>query len=74
MKLNIIPGLVLLFNITFGQNQQITRLDDSRISHTEVDNTVKRLMDLANVQGLSLAILNKNKPTYIKTYNELKKT
>ena len=68
MKLNIIPGLVLLFNITFGQNQQITRLDDSRISHTEVDNTVKRLMDLANVQGLSLAILNKNKPTYIKTY------
>ncbi len=68
MKLKIIPGLVLLFNITFGQNQQITRLDDSRISHTEVDNTVKRLMDLANVQGLSLAILNKNKPTYIKTY------
>lgn len=62
--------LVLLFSssLTFGQNQQITRLDRSKISSSEIDKTVKRLMDTANVQGLDLAILNKNKTVYTKSY------
>lgn len=68
MKLKILLGLILTFNLAFGQTQQITRLDGSKISGVEIDETVKRLMDKANVQGLSLSILNENHPAYIKTY------
>lgn len=59
---------MLTLNLAFGQNQQITRLDGTKISVVEIDDTVKRLMDKANVQGLSLSILNKNQQAYIKSY------
>ncbi|TBR18341.1 MAG: class A beta-lactamase-related serine hydrolase [Chitinophagaceae bacterium] len=68
MKLKILLGLLLSFNLTFGQNQQITRLDGSKISAVEIDKTINLLMDKANVQGLSMSILNKNQQAYIKTY------
>jgi CubicO group peptidase (beta-lactamase class C family) len=68
MKLKILLGLILIFNLAFGQTQQITRLDGSKISDVEIDETVKRLMEKANVQGLSLSIINENHPAYIKTY------
>lgn len=68
MKLKILPGLLLLANLTFGQGQQIIRLDGSRIAASEVDSIVKVLMDTANVQGLDLAILNKRKTVYLKSY------
>lgn len=68
MQLNTLLGLMLTFNLAFGQTQQITRLDGSKISVVEIDNTVNRLMDRANVQGLSLSILNKNQQAYLKTY------
>ena len=68
MKLSIFLGLMLTLNLAFGQNQQITRLDRSKISATEIDETIKRLMNKANVQGLSLSILNKNQQAYIKSY------
>ena len=68
MRHKITIGLLFLFNLTFGQNQQITRLDGSKISTSEIDQTVKRLMDTANVQGLNLAVLNNNKSVFIKSY------
>lgn len=68
MKLKIFLGLLLSFNLTFGQNQQITKLDGSKISVIEIDKTVKHLMNKANVQGLSLSILGNNQQAYIKTY------
>jgi CubicO group peptidase (beta-lactamase class C family) len=68
MKLKILFGLLISFNFTFGQNQQITRIDGSKISAIEVDETVKRLMDKANVQGLSLSIINIKQQAYIKSY------
>ena len=68
MQLKTLLGLMLTFNLAFGQTQQITRLDGSKISVVEIDNTVNRLMDRANVQGLSLSILNKNQQAYLKTY------
>lgn len=68
MKLKILLGLLLTLNVAFAQNQQITRVDGTTISVAEIDETVKRLMDKANVQGLSLSILNKNQPAYIKSY------
>lgn len=68
MKLKILFGLLLSFNFTFGQNEQITKIDGSKISFIEIDKTVKRLMDTANVQGLSLSILNNNKSVFTKSY------
>jgi CubicO group peptidase (beta-lactamase class C family) len=68
MKIKITLWLILLFKLSFGQNQQVIRLDGSRISATEIDQTVKRLMDTATVQGLSLAVLNNNKTVFIKSY------
>ena len=68
MRHEITLGLLFLFNLTFGQNQQITRLDGSKISISEIDQAVKHLQEAANVQGLSLAILNNNKSVFIKSY------
>ena len=53
---------------TFAQNIQLKRLDGSRISTSEVDQTVTRLMREAHVTGLSLAILNDNKIAYVKSF------
>jgi CubicO group peptidase (beta-lactamase class C family) len=68
MKFKILLGLMLILNLAFGQNQQITRLDGTKISVVEIEETVKRLMEKANVQGLSLSIINKNQQAYIKSY------
>lgn len=68
MKFKILLALLFLSNLTFGQNKQITRLNGSKISSSEIDKTVKRLMDTANVQGLDLAILNNKRTVFIKSY------
>lgn len=68
MKLKILLGLLLSFSLTSGQTQHIARLNGSKISVSEIDKTVKRLMDTANVQGLGLAILNNKKTVFIKSY------
>jgi CubicO group peptidase (beta-lactamase class C family) len=59
-------GFFITCNCIFAQN--ITRLDGSTISTAEIDGTVKRLMDTANVQGLNLAILNNSTVACIKSY------
>jgi CubicO group peptidase (beta-lactamase class C family) len=74
MKIKLLLGLLLLFNFTFGQTRQITRLNGSKISYLEIDQTIKRLMDTANVQGLDLAILNNKKTVFIKSYGYKNKT
>lgn len=60
--------LLLITNSITGQNHQIIKLDGTKISEIEIDKTVSRLMNEANVQGLSLSILNNNQKAYIKTY------
>jgi len=68
-KMNTIAiAILLVANASFGQKQEITRIDGSKISTTEIDKTVKHLMNEANVQGLSLSIINNNEQAYIKTY------
>lgn len=61
-------ALLLSFRPTFGQDQQIVRLDGSKISVSEIDRTVKKIMDAANVQGLNLAVLNDSKAVLVKSY------
>lgn len=68
MKNKIIPALWLLFSWTFAPCQQITRLDGSKIAASDIDKVVKRLMDTANVQGLSLAIFNNKKTVFLQSY------
>ncbi len=68
MRRNFAFGLAFLFNISFGQTQQIARLDGSTISSLEIDKTVKLLMESADIQGLCLAILNHKKTVFIKSY------
>ena len=62
----IIYCLFLFFAV--GQSQSIKRLDGSSISFSTIDQTVKELMQEHHIQGLSLAILNKNKTAFINSY------
>lgn len=67
MNYKTLIAFLLLCNYAFSQ-AKIKRLDGSSISATEIDKTVKKLMDAANIQGLNLAILNDNKTAFIKSY------
>lgn len=70
MKILVKFLLIVLSTCTFSyaQNKQIVRLDGSKISEEQIDKTVNRLLNLANVQGLGLAILNNKKTVFIKSY------
>jgi CubicO group peptidase (beta-lactamase class C family) len=48
--------------------QSIHRLDGSTISSAEIDVTVTRLMQAAEVPGVGIAIFNDSKIAYLKTY------
>lgn len=58
----------LASNYTLAQVNTVKRLDGSKISVAEIDSRVKKMMEAANVQGLNLAVLNNNKPVFIKAY------
>ena len=64
----LLIGLCFVINAIFGQNKEIQRLDGSKINTTEIDRIVAKLMDTANVQGLSLGILNHKKIVYVKAF------
>ncbi len=50
------------------QSQEIKRLDGSRITPVEIDDTVTKLMKAAEVPGLGLALFNGRKISYLKAY------
>jgi CubicO group peptidase (beta-lactamase class C family) len=50
------------------QAQEIKRLDGSTIKPVEIDDTVTKLMQAAEVPGLGLALFNGGKIAYLKTY------
>ncbi len=60
--------ICLLSNVAFAQVNKIKRLDGSKISDAKIDSTVKRLMELAKIEGLNLAVLNHNKAVLVKSY------
>ncbi|ATL41844.1 serine hydrolase [Elizabethkingia sp. HX WHF] len=61
-------SLVLLLFSPRLSAQRIKRLDGSSIHFNQLDHTIKKLMDTAKVTGLSVAVFNKNKPIFIKSY------
>lgn len=68
MKLSLISMMICLTLPVIAQNKLVQTLDGRKLTPTAIDKIVQRLMDTANVQGLSLAILNKNKTVYAKAY------
>jgi len=60
--------ICLLSGVTFAQVNEIRRLDGRTVSAAKIDSTVKRLMDLAKIEGLNLAILNNNKAVLVRSY------
>lgn len=64
-------AIVLTFALASGliaAERTITRLDGSRISYTDIDAAVTRMMRAGNVAGLGVAILNNRKVAFLKTY------
>jgi CubicO group peptidase (beta-lactamase class C family) len=55
-------------SLAAGQPSVVTRLDGSTISAEEIDRTVTRLMNAAEVTGTGIAILNQGKIVYLKAY------
>jgi len=52
----------------YAAAQQITRLDGSRLSASEADSIITKLMNDGKVMGLCISVLNDNKPVYIKAF------
>jgi serine-type D-Ala-D-Ala carboxypeptidase/endopeptidase len=59
-------SLFALLSLTFSQN--ITRLDNSKISVASLDKKIRSLMQAAQVHGLAVTIFNHNQPVYKKTF------
>ena len=68
-KLGMLATMVLsATGLLAGQQNEVTRLDGSKIEAVEVDRTVTQLMKAAEVTGVGLAILNDGKIEYLKAY------
>jgi CubicO group peptidase (beta-lactamase class C family) len=72
---NILLGVVAtlpLFAATLvraaGTEPDIHRLDGSKLSPKQIDAEVERLMTAGRVPGLALALIQKGKPLYVKSY------
>jgi CubicO group peptidase (beta-lactamase class C family) len=52
----------------FAQQSAVTRLDGSKISPSQIGTIVTCLMEATHVTGVGIAIINKRKLTFIKTY------
>jgi CubicO group peptidase (beta-lactamase class C family) len=66
-----LPWLALALlsaSLAVGQQSAVTRLDGSTISAAEIDATVTRLMNAAEVTGAGIAIFNHGKIAYMKAY------
>ena len=60
--------MILVAAATFALGQDVARLDGSRISSADIDRTVHRLMNAAEVTGVSLAVFDHGKLAYLKSY------
>jgi CubicO group peptidase (beta-lactamase class C family) len=54
----------------FAQQLWVTRLDGTKISPSQIDATVTRLMEAAHVTGVGIAVWDNDKVVYLKTYGE----
>jgi CubicO group peptidase (beta-lactamase class C family) len=70
----LILALLVLSAPLFAQQKNVKKPDGGTISAGYIDQTVKKLMDTAQVTGLCIGIINNDKPAYVKTYGYKNKT
>lgn len=58
----------VMVTVAAAQQGTIERLDGSKITSQEIDATVTRVMQAAEVTGVGIAIFDKGKIVYLKTY------
>jgi len=69
---NALKSVILLFafltccNVTSQKADTITRLDGTTISSDSLTRKIKQLVNDAGVQGMAVAVFNKNEPVYQK--------
>ncbi len=69
-RLHLAVTLAVLFGILFAGGQQATvrRADGSQTSPSQIDTTVKQLMEAAHVTGVGIAVFHGSQIVYLKTY------
>ena len=67
-KFFLLAATSAIVTLAAAQPGTIERLDGSKISSGEIDATVTRLMQAAEVTGVGLAIFNHGQIAYLKTY------
>ena len=68
LQLRAIIVFVMIVLQGCAQGQIIKRLDNTTISFAGLDRKIDSLMKVANVQGLAVAVFNRNEPVYKKTF------
>jgi CubicO group peptidase (beta-lactamase class C family) len=63
-----LTALALSGALVVAEQRSVTRLDGTRIAVAEIDAAVTRLMRVAEVTGVGLAIFNGRRPVYVKAY------
>ncbi|MDX1955791.1 MAG: serine hydrolase domain-containing protein, partial [Chitinophagaceae bacterium] len=65
---SFLPILLFAYGVLYAQNKPVITLDGLKITEEQIDKTVTRLMEAANVQGIGLAVLNNKETVFIKSY------
>lgn len=68
VKPTIFLPLLLTALHSTSLSQSIQRLDNSKISFSQADDTIRSLMKAAKVTGLAITVFNNNKAQYKKTF------
>ena len=70
MRYVVVAVLAFALASADAAERRITRLDGRRITTTEIDSTVQRLMQAGRVTGVGIAILNNRRVGYLRAYGE----
>jgi CubicO group peptidase (beta-lactamase class C family) len=68
MRTALLSLLIMIAVFSAAESSPIRRLDGSTISPSEIDATVTRLMQAAEVPGVGIAIFNESKLAYLEIY------
>jgi D-alanyl-D-alanine-carboxypeptidase/D-alanyl-D-alanine-endopeptidase len=68
MKTILCYFFYFMIGLTTANGQNIHRINGSSITKDSLDREIKNLMSKAHVSGLGIAVYNKNKPVFVKTF------
>ena len=67
-RILVLAGLMVVIGNVQAQPKQFQKADGKKTETIAAENLVKQLMENAEVTGLSIAIINDNKPVYVKAF------